>query len=164
MLSIVRPYDGVGLDVFRNEVVSVSDSILTGYDIHYGGTAYVTGSVPKLIRDDVGTLIKMGMIIMLIILLINLRSLKAVLLVVMVIVFSLIAMMGFMGWVYRLTGSDKFLFALFLATNFSFRVFPYFAYIFAINYLLFRVCMEKPAVLRVQLPIFSRCLRSWIVN
>ncbi len=112
LLSIVRPYDGVGLDVFRNEVVSVSDSILTGYDIHYGGTAYVTGSVPKLIRDDVGALIKMGMIIMLIILLINLRSLKAVLLVVMVIVFSLIAMMGFMGWVYRLTGSDKFLFAL----------------------------------------------------
>ena len=30
----------------------------------------------------------------------------------MVIVFSLVSMMGFMGWAYRITGSDKFLFAL----------------------------------------------------
>ena len=49
---------------------------------------------------------------MIAILLINLRSLSAVGMVIMVIVFSLVSMMGFMGWAYRITGSDKFLFAL----------------------------------------------------
>ena len=111
-LTIIQPFDQVGLDQFRNDIVSVADSILSNYDVHYGGTAYVTGSVPQLIRDDVQSLIKMGMIIMLVILLFNLRSIHAVLMVMMVILSSLIAMMGFMGWAYKITGSDRFLFAL----------------------------------------------------
>ena len=112
LLTIIQPIDQVGLDQFRNDIVSVADSILSNYDVHYGGTAYVTGSVPQLIRDDVQSLIKMGMIIMLVILLFNLRSIHAVLMVMMVILSSLIAMMGFMGWAYKITGSDRFLFAL----------------------------------------------------
>ena len=112
LLTIIQPFDQVGLDQFRNDIVSVADSILNNYDVHYGGTAYVTGSVPQLIRDDVQSLIKMGMIIMLVILLFNLRSIHAVLMVMMVILSSLIAMMGFMGWAYKITGSDRFLFAL----------------------------------------------------
>ena len=111
-LTIIQPFDQVGLDQFRNDIVSVADSILSNYDVHYGGTAYVTGSVPQLIRDDVQLLIKMGMVIMLVILLFNLRSIHAVLMVMMVILSSLIAMMGFMGWAYKITGSDRFLFAL----------------------------------------------------
>ena len=112
LLTIIQPFDHVGLDQFRNDIVLVADSILSDYDVHYGGTAYVTGSVPQLIRDDVQSLIRTGMIIMLIILLFNLRSVYAVLMVMMVILFSLIAMMGFMGWAYKITGSDRFLFAL----------------------------------------------------
>ena len=112
LLTIIQPFDQVGLDQFRNDIVSVADSILNNYDVHYGGTAYVTGSVPQLIRDDVQSLIKMGMIIMLVVLLFNLRSIHAVLMVMMVILSSLIAMMGFMGWAYKITGSDRFLFAL----------------------------------------------------
>ena len=112
LLTIIQPFDQVGLDQFRNDIVSVADSILSNYDVHYGGTAYVTGSVPQLIRDDVQSLIKMGMIIMLVILLFNLRSIHGVLMVMMVILSSLIAMMGFMGWAYKITGSDRFLFAL----------------------------------------------------
>ncbi len=112
LLTIIQPFDQVGLNQFRNDIVSVADSILSNYDVHYGGTAYVTGSVPQLIRDDVQSLIKMGMIIMLVILLFNLRSIHAVLMVMMVILSSLIAMMGFMGWAYKITGSDRFLFAL----------------------------------------------------
>lgn len=112
LLTIIQPFDQVGLDQFRNDIVSVADSILSNYDVHYGGTAYVTGSVPQLIRDDVQSLIKMGMVIMLVILLFNLRSIHAVLMVMMVILSSLIAMMGFMGWAYKITGSDRFLFAL----------------------------------------------------
>ena len=112
LLTIIQPEHGYGLDRFRNDVVHVADSLLADYEIHYGGTAYVTGSVPQLIREDVRSLIKAGLMIMLIMLLVNLRSMKAVLMVFSVIFPSLIAMMGFMGWAYKITGSNCFLFAL----------------------------------------------------
>jgi len=112
LITMIQPEFGFGLDRFRNDVVHVADSLLADYEIHYGGTAYVTGSVPQLIREDVQLLIKAGLIIMLIMLLINLRSLKAVIMVFIVIIPSLIAMMGFMGWAYKITGSNCFLFAL----------------------------------------------------
>ena len=112
LLTIIQPEHGYGLDRFRNDVVLIADSVLADYEIHYGGTAYVTGSIPQLIRQDVQSLIKVGLVIMLIMLLINLRSMKAVLMVFSVIIPSLIAMMGFMGWAYKVTGSNCFLFAL----------------------------------------------------
>ena len=112
LLTIVQPYDDVGLDTFRNDIVTATDSILNNYQIHFGGTAYITGSVPQLIREDVQSLIKVGMFIMVMILLLNLRSFPGVIMVLMVIVFSLVSMMGFMGWIYNITGSDRFLFAL----------------------------------------------------
>ena len=113
LLTVVQPEHGYGLDRFRNDVVLIADSVLADYEIHYGGTAYVTGSIPQLIREDVQSLIKVGLVIMLIMLLVNLRSMKAVLMVFSVIIPSLIAMMGFMGWAYKITGSNCFLFALF---------------------------------------------------
>jgi len=112
LITMIQPEFSFGLDRFRNDVVQVADSLLADYEIHYGGTAYVTGSVPQLIREDVQLLIKAGLIIMLIMLLVNLRSLKAVIMVFIVIIPSLIAMMGFMGWAYKITGSNCFLFAL----------------------------------------------------
>ena len=57
LLTTIKPYDGVGLDQFRNDVVAVGDSLLSDYDVHYGGTAYVTGSIPRMIRDDVQLLV-----------------------------------------------------------------------------------------------------------
>ena len=112
LLTIIQPEKNFGLDRFRNDVVRVSNSILAGYEIHYGGTAYITGSVPQLIRQDVKSLIMIGLLIMVVVLLANLRSLKAVLMVMYVIFSSLIAMLGFMGWAYKVTESDRFLFAL----------------------------------------------------
>jgi len=112
LLTIIQPEDNFGLDRFRNDVVNIAESILAGYEIHYGGTAYITGSVPQLIRQDVRSLIMIGLIIMVVILLANLRSLKAVLMVMFVIFSSLIAMLGFMGWAYKITESNRFLFAL----------------------------------------------------
>jgi len=112
LLTIVQPYDDVGLDTFRNDIVTAAEAILNNYQIHFGGTAYITGSVPQLIREDVQSLIKVGIFIMVVILLLNLRSLPGVIMVLMVIGFSLVSMMGFMGWVYSITGSDRFLFAL----------------------------------------------------
>ena len=111
-INIVTPTAGTSLDIFRDEVVFLSDSILTGYDIHFGGTAYITGSIPNLVREDIGILVTSGLIMMLIILLTNLRSLQGVSLIFITIFFSLSAMLGFMGWAYKITGSNKFLFAL----------------------------------------------------
>ena len=112
LILLVQPYDDVALDQFRNEIVGVADSILTNYEIYYGGFAYITGTIPELIRNDVQSLMKMGILIMVTILLLNLRSIPGVLMVLMVIGLSLVSMMGFMGWVYKLTGSDRFLFTM----------------------------------------------------
>ena len=112
LILLVQPYDDVALDQFRNELVGVADSILTNYEIYYGGFAYITGTISELIRNDVQSLMKMGILIMVTILLLNLRSIPGVLMVLMVIGLSLVSMMGFMGWVYKLTGSDRFLFTM----------------------------------------------------
>ena len=112
LLAMIQPFDEIGLDKFRNEVVAVVDPILKDFEVHYGGSAYITGTIPGVIRDDVQSLMKAGLLIMVVILLLNLRSVPAVAMVIMVIGFSLFAMMGFMGWVYKLTGSDRFLFTM----------------------------------------------------
>ena len=112
LVAMVQPFEGIGLDQVRNELVAVVDPILQDYDIHYGGSAYITGTIPGIIRDDVQSLMKAGMLIMVIILLLNLRSVPGVVMVIMVIGLSLFAMMGFLGWVYRITGSDRYLFTL----------------------------------------------------
>lgn len=111
-LTIVQPDTIIGLDKFRDSVVGTSSEILEKYEVHYSGTAYITGSIPQLIRKDIRTLILIGIAIMIFVLSINLRNIMGVILVFIVIIFSLILMLGSMGWLFILTGSDKFLFAL----------------------------------------------------
>ena len=111
-MMMVQPYTSDGLNYFRDKVVSIADPILSNYDIYYGGQAYVTGTMPAMIRDDVIILARIGILIMVTILLINLRSIAAVGMVILVIGLSLFAMIGSMGWIYYLTGSDRFLFTL----------------------------------------------------
>ena len=111
-LITVQPYNSDGLNLFRDELVTIADPILTGYEVHYGGQAYVTGTMPAMIRDDVQDLMKVGILIMVMVLLLNLRSVPGVAMVLMVIGLSLFAMIGAMGWIYQLTGSDRFLFTL----------------------------------------------------
>ena len=108
----VQPYEGIGLDQFRDQVVQIVEPLLTNYESHFGGTAYMTGSIPGLIRDDVKALMKAGVFIMVLVLLINLRSFIGVGIVLLLIGLSLGAMMGFMGWAYKILGSDKFLFTM----------------------------------------------------
>ncbi|MBL50788.1 MAG: hypothetical protein CMG57_02375 [Candidatus Marinimicrobia bacterium] len=112
IIVMVQPYDDLALDQFRNELVKATETILESYEVHYGGTAYVTGTVPSLIRKDVQSLIKIGLLIMVMILLSNLRSIPGLLMVLMVIGLSLVSMIGFMGWVYKFTESDRFLFTM----------------------------------------------------
>ena len=111
-LITVQPYNSEGLNLFRDELVTIADPILAGYEVHYGGQAYVTGTMPAMIREDVQDLMKVGILIMVMVLLLNLRSVPGVAMVFMVIGLSLFAMIGAMGWIYQLTGSDRFLFTL----------------------------------------------------
>ena len=111
-LITVQPYNSEGLNLFRDELVAIADPILAGYEVHYGGQAYVTGTMPAMIREDVQDLMKVGILIMVMVLLLNLRSVPGVAMVFMVIGLSLFAMIGAMGWIYQLTGSDRFLFTL----------------------------------------------------
>ena len=111
-LITVQPYNSDGLNLFRDELVTIADPILAGYEVHYGGMAYVTGTMPAMIQDDVQDLMKVGILIMVMVLLLNLRSVPGVAMVLMVIGLSLFAMIGAMGWIYKLTGSDRFLFTL----------------------------------------------------
>ena len=111
-LATIQPYESSALNTFRDSITTISNPILNDYEIHYGGQAYLTGTMPELIRDDVVGLAKIGVLIMTIILLANLRSIAGVAMVLMLIGLSLIAMIGVMGWVYHLTGSDRFLFTL----------------------------------------------------
>ena len=111
-LITVQPYNSDRLNLFRDELVTIADPILAGYEVHYGGMAYVTGTMPAMIQDDVQDLMKVGILIMVMVLLLNLRSVPGVAMVLMVIGLSLFAMIGAMGWIYQLTGSDRFLFTL----------------------------------------------------
>ena len=112
LFLMVQPYESTGLDGFAIEVKEITDRVLQGYDIHFGGNAYVTGVMPSLIREDVQGLMQAGLLIMILVLLANLRSFPAVGMVMMVIILSLISTLGFMGWMLQITGSDKFLFTL----------------------------------------------------
>ena len=107
-----QPYSNEQFDVFSKIVVDKSDEILDGYEIHYGGNAYISGIMPGLIRDDAFSLMRFGMLIMIFTLLLNLRSIAGVAMVLMVIILSLFSMIGAMGWIYYFTGSNKFLFTL----------------------------------------------------
>ena len=112
LLTIVQPVKGVPLDKLTNQVVQNSKFLTQDYKIIYGGSAYITGSLPTLIREDTKLLVLYGLIIMNIILFINLRSFRAILLVFTVIFSSLLVMLGSMGWLYKVTNSDRFLFAI----------------------------------------------------
>ena len=110
---MIQPYENTAQDITRNIVVSVGDSVLSdGYEIHYGGTAYITGSVPTMIRNDITLLLRIGLLVMVFVLLVNLRDLFAVSMVFAVIIQSLVVMAGFMGWMVFLTGTERFYFTI----------------------------------------------------
>lgn len=109
---VVRPAKDVASDKFRNNVVNACEENLRGYEVHFGGEIYLTGTIPMLMRADVIQLMRIGLIVMVIILLSSLRSIPAVGMVLSVILMSLTVMMGFMGWVHHFTQMDIFYFSL----------------------------------------------------
>ena len=109
---MIKPQKAIENNVLRNNMVQISERFLGDYEIHFGGTPYVFGTIPKLILEDVLVLMLLGIGILLTVLAVNFRSATAVKLVWGVIVISLLSMMGFMGWVVTLTGSEKFHFTM----------------------------------------------------
>jgi predicted RND superfamily exporter protein len=110
---MVQPNDSIAHNVVRDIVVEIGDSLLSkNYEIHYGGTAYITGSVPGMIKNDISKLLGVGLVLMSLILLVNIRDLFAVGMIFSVIIQSLIVMAGLMGWVVYLTGSENFYFTI----------------------------------------------------
>ena len=110
---IIQPLPNVSHDILRNKVVQIGDSLLSvNYDIHYGGTAYITGSVPTMIKKDISTLIFIGLGLMCGILVLNIRNVFSVFLIFSIIIQSLIVMAGVMGWITYYTGSKYFYFTI----------------------------------------------------
>tara|TARA_A200000159_G_C7332767_1_gene343718 strand:+ start:582 stop:2765 length:2184 start_codon:yes stop_codon:yes gene_type:complete len=110
---MVQPNDSIAHNIIRDIVVEIGDSLLSkNYEIHYGGTAYITGSVPGMIKNDISKLLGVGLVLMSLILLVNIRDLFAVGMIFSVIIQSLIVMAGLMGWVVYLTGSENFYFTI----------------------------------------------------
>ena len=110
---IIQPLPNVSHDILRHRVVQVGDSLLSmNYDIHYGGTAYITGSVPTMIKKDISTLIFIGLGLMCGILVLNIRNVFSVFLIFSIIIQSLIVMAGIMGWITYYTGSKYFYFTI----------------------------------------------------
>ncbi len=109
---IIKPIANTDLNIFNNNVINTTKMYFEGYEVHYGGQIYLMGSLPGIIRADINFLMRIGLIIMILILFLSLRSAPAVIMNLIVILSSLVAMLGFMGWIYKLTGSDKFIFSL----------------------------------------------------
>ncbi|MBC8215733.1 MAG: RND family transporter [Candidatus Marinimicrobia bacterium] len=105
---VLRPTLTMEYAGLANNVKTIADSLLSDYEINYGGAPYVTGMLSGLIQKDMLVLMRVGLIIMIAILLVNFRNIPAVGMVLSLIILSLVAMMGFMGWVVHFTGSPKF--------------------------------------------------------
>ena len=66
---LVKPTDNIPHNILRDAVVQVGDSLLSkNYEIHYGGTAYITGSVPGMIKKDISMLLFIGLALMIMVL------------------------------------------------------------------------------------------------
>ena len=111
MSLAVRPKNNQ-VTMFTKDVLAVTDSLLTNYQVHYAGNSYITGVVPQIIQKDVTSLMGIGIIIMVIMLLANLRNISAVAMVMLIIMMSMVSMLGSMGWLFHLTGIEYFHFSM----------------------------------------------------
>ncbi len=112
-LSIsLRPKKLINMSFVVPEIKKIAEQHLDGYKIHYAGQPYIGGETPELIKEDISTLMGIGILIMILILFFNFRSLFAVFIIILTIVCSLLSMLGFMGWMRFLTGTEYFDFTM----------------------------------------------------
>ena len=108
----IRPFDGSDFSNIVMQVKNLAYEYLGDYDIHFAGQPYLAGETPNLIKQDVSSLMAIGIIIMFIILFLNLRSFYAVFIILLTIISSFLAMIGSMGWMRFITGSNYFDFTM----------------------------------------------------
>ncbi len=108
---IIQPELGFDAARFAGILEETAAELLEPFHAVIGGHPYLMGTVPSLIRDDVFTLMQIGIAAMILILLVNLRSFAAVGMILTVLVLSAAAMLGFMGWVVFFTDSSRFYFS-----------------------------------------------------
>ena len=94
----IRPFDDSDFANIVMQIKSLAYQYLGDYDIHFAGQPYLAGDTPNLIKNDVSSLMAIGIIIMFIILFLNLRSFYAVFIILLTIISSFLAMLGSMGW------------------------------------------------------------------
>ena len=109
---IIVPENNEHYVELTKQIEKISKKYENEYEFYFGGQAYVTGAVPRMVLEDVLVLLAFGIILMTTILYINLRSIRSVILILFTIITSLTAMMGFMGWIYYFTNSENFYFTL----------------------------------------------------
>jgi predicted RND superfamily exporter protein len=106
------PVPGTSDKLLAAQIESITDTLLTGYDVRIGGLPYVRGLITQLVRQDVTQLMGVGIIFLALILLFNLRSFPGLLMVLSVVILSALTMVGFFGWMFWLTRSEHFNFSL----------------------------------------------------
>jgi len=109
---MVKPRTGIDNNILHDKMVGIGNKFLGDYEVHYGGSPYLFGILPKLLLKDVLILMMLGISTLITVLAVNFRNAHAVKLVWSVIFVSLISMVGFMGWVVTLSGSEKFHFGM----------------------------------------------------
>jgi len=109
---IDHPIDATNYSEIVPPIKDLAYEYLGNYEIHFAGQPYLAGETPTLIKEDVSTLMAVGIMIMFIILFLNLKSVYAVFIILLTIICSFLAMLGFMGWMRYLTGSNYFDFTM----------------------------------------------------
>ena len=107
---LIRPKSSTEFPNLVDAVTKIIEPYNNTFNFHLGGQPYIAGKVPGLIQAETKKLMVIGILIMSIILLINLRNFYAVGIILLLIIMSMFSMIGCLGWLYRLTGSERFIF------------------------------------------------------
>ena len=110
---LIRPAANVVLADFATAITKITSPIFLDYEVHYGGTSYLSGEVPIIMMEDLTVLMRAAIILMILLLYVNLRSFPGLIMILLTIIFSAGAMMGSLGWLYYLSGnSSHYIFSL----------------------------------------------------
>ena len=111
-LLAVMPLAGTSDAELALQVQAAQDQLGQAHHSQISGMPYIRGVLAEVVRSDVLSLMRVGLLVLALILLVNLRSLPGLMMVLVVTGLSTAAMMGFFGWLYYFTESEYFNFAL----------------------------------------------------
>ncbi|MEE9162701.1 MAG: MMPL family transporter, partial [Candidatus Neomarinimicrobiota bacterium] len=115
-LLAVVPLAGTSDAELALQVQAAQEELQHGHRSQISGMPFIRGVMAEVVRGDVISLMRVGLLVLALILLVNLRSLPGLMMVLAVMALSTAAMMGFFGWMYYLTESEYFNFTLLNST------------------------------------------------